>query len=548
MPLNVHCPNPACAALCSVAENLLGSQVRCPKCGKPFVVSPSVDAQVPRPVVVAADAPSVIGRYQILARLGAGAFGTVYRAYDPQLDRDVALKLLNPDAVSSPQAVERFQREARAAAKMLHPNIVPVHDAGSHGGAFYIASAFIAGRTLGDLIPEGGMEPRRAVAFAAQLLAALAYAHGQGVLHRDVKPGNVLVDGQDRLYLTDFGLAGWLAEEQTRLTRPGTVMGTPAYMAPEQAAGDTGLVGPAADLYSAGVVLYELLTGRLPFEGPAAVVIYHAVNTPPKPPSRHRPGLEPRLDAVCLRAMAKRPEDRYADCRAFLAALEEGPAPEPASPFPPTLPSVPPVPVTHVVPVQGPAAAPAPSLPHRVPIAAKAPAKPQTTRQTATGEGETEVVEVRPLPVERKVIKVSVVNEAREQRESASTRRSKVQGPVGPVDRGRGSHLQPHRGSIILTLGILSLALACIPLAGWILGGFAMWMGSTDIGAMNRRQMDDEGRGSTQAGRICGLIGAILATLALFFWCLVNIGALAAGGGGFDGPIEAPPEQQRLFP
>src|SRR5262249_18724128 len=155
--------------------------------------------------------------------IGAGAFGTVYRAHDPQLDREVALKLLKPSALGSATAVERFRREAKAAARMLHPNIVPVHDAGQHGSQSYIASAFIAGRPLSDLTPKGGMDPGRAVRLVLQLLDALTYAHGQSVLHRDVKPGNILVTDRDHLYLTDFGVAGWVDPEKTRVTQLGTV-------------------------------------------------------------------------------------------------------------------------------------------------------------------------------------------------------------------------------------------------------------------------------------------------------------------------------------
>lgn len=282
-----------------------------------------------KPVVTAAppparpDEPEAVGRYRLQTKVGAGAFGTVYRAHDPELDRDVALKLLKPSALGSVKAVERFRREARAAARMLHPNIVPVHDAGQHGAQFYIASAFIAGQPLADLIPEGGMEPGRAVRLVLQLLDALAYAHSQNVLHRDVKPGNILVDDREHVYLTDFGLAGWVEPEQTRVTQLGAVIGTPSYMAPEQAAGDTANVGPAADAYSAGVVLYELLTGQVPFSGPIAVVLHNVLNTEPEPISSMRPGIDPKLEAICAKAMAKRSAERYPDAAAFAAAARQ---------------------------------------------------------------------------------------------------------------------------------------------------------------------------------------------------------------------------------
>jgi len=274
------------------------------------------------PDALAVAPQAVIGRYQVREKLGSGAFGSVYRAYDPQLDREIALKILRPEALSSPLAVERFRREARAAAKMHHPHIVPVHDAGQHGKHFFIASAFIRGRTLASAIPEEGLDQRRTAQLALQLVEALAYAHQQGVLHRDVKPANIMVDDQDNLYLMDFGLAGWAEQASTRLTEAGVVMGTPAYMAPEQARGDVRQVGPAADLYSAGVVLYEMLTGRVPFEGSLAMVLFNVVRAPPPPPSRHRPGLDPRLEAICLKALAKQTAERYLSGQEMAAALQ----------------------------------------------------------------------------------------------------------------------------------------------------------------------------------------------------------------------------------
>jgi hypothetical protein len=277
---------------------------------------------------------TAVGRYEIREVLGAGAFGTVYRAHDPQLDREVALKVLKPEALGSPQAVERFQREARAAARLHHPNIVAVYDAGAHGGGQYIAAAFVEGRPLSALLAGGPLDPRRAAALVAQLADALAYAHRRNVLHRDVKPANCLVDAEDRLYLADFGLAGWVEQEATRLTGQGTLLGTPAYMAPEQASGDLAQVGPAADLYGAGVVLYELLTGRVPFEGNAHVILYHILHSEPRPPSSLRPGLSPELEAICLRAMARAPAARYADGGALAAALRAWLASQPPLPAP----------------------------------------------------------------------------------------------------------------------------------------------------------------------------------------------------------------------
>jgi formylglycine-generating enzyme required for sulfatase activity len=301
MAATVVCPNPACAAALTETGAPSAPASRCPRCGGPM--------------------PGRIGRYSLVEELGRGAFGTVYRAYDPQLDREVALKVLRPEALASPQAVERFQREAKAAARLFHPNIVPVHDAGSDHGRFYIASALVAGCPLARRIPAGGLDLDRAADLTAQLADALACAHAAGVVHRDVKPGNCLVDDQGRLYLTDFGLAAWLHDDGPRMTRDGAVMGTPAYMAPEQADGQADEVGPPADLYAAGVVLYELLTGALPFEGPVPSVLYQIVHEAPTPPSRRRPGLCPALEAICLKALAKRPRERHADAAELAAAL-----------------------------------------------------------------------------------------------------------------------------------------------------------------------------------------------------------------------------------
>jgi WD40 repeat protein len=229
----------------------------------------------------------------------------------------VALKVPNPGVLDTPARVQRFLREAKAAANLRHPHIVPVHDAGKDGDRHYIAAAFVDGKPLADAVPDdGGLPFERATRLARELAEALAYAHGEGIVHRDVKPANCMLDSQDRLHLMDFGLAG-RQDEGSRLTTDGSVMGTPAYMAPEQAAGRTAEVGPASDQYACGVVLYELLTGRTPFSGPVPVVIHNQIHTEPDPPSRHRPDVPKDLETVCLKAMAKRPEDRYPDCQAL---------------------------------------------------------------------------------------------------------------------------------------------------------------------------------------------------------------------------------------
>ena len=248
----------------------------------------------------------------------AGAFGTVYRAFDPQLQREVALKVPNAGVLDSPNRIERFLREARSAANLTHPHIVPVFDAGKDGDRYYIASAFIDGTSLADTIPEGGTDFRRGATLARELAEALGYAHSQGVVHRDVKPANCLVDAADGLHLADFGLAAKSDDSsEAKLTNDGAVLGTPAYMAPEQAAGQQGEAKPASDQYAVGVVLYELLTGRTPFTGPPAVVLYNVLDADPDRPSSLRSGVPRDLETICTKAMAKRPEDRYADCQAL---------------------------------------------------------------------------------------------------------------------------------------------------------------------------------------------------------------------------------------
>jgi WD40 repeat protein/tRNA A-37 threonylcarbamoyl transferase component Bud32 len=255
-----------------------------------------------------------IARFQIVRELGAGAFGTVYQAYDPQLDREVALKVPRPGTLDSPHRVERFLREAQSAARLRHPHIVPVYDAGRDGEHYYIASAFIGGQTLAHAVEKGPLDFRRAAAIGRDLAEALGYAHRQGIVHRDVKPANVMLDEQGEAHLMDFGLAA-RQDSAEKLTHDGAILGTPAYMAPEQARGQQGEAKPAADQYSLGVVLYELLTGKTPFEGPPQIVLFNAIHTEPPAPRSLNPWVPADLETICLKALAKRPGERYADGR-----------------------------------------------------------------------------------------------------------------------------------------------------------------------------------------------------------------------------------------
>jgi serine/threonine protein kinase len=272
-----------------------------------------------------------VGRFEVRQRLGAGAFGGVYRAYDPQLDREVALKVPHPGALDSPGRVERFLREAKAAANLRHPNIVPLYESGRDGDRYFIASAFIPGTTLAEALEDRqAIDPEWAAKVARALAEALAYAHEQGVVHRDVKPANVMLDGKGQPLLMDFGLAS-RKDEASKLTNDGAVLGTPSYMAPEQAGGKSGEAGPAADQYSLGCLFYELLTGQTPFSGAAEVQVFHHLRTEPPSPQTLNPKTPADLAAVCLRCLEKDPARRFSDCAALAEDLRRWLAGEPTT-------------------------------------------------------------------------------------------------------------------------------------------------------------------------------------------------------------------------
>ncbi len=263
------------------------------------------------------------GRYRIIRAVGQGAMGTVYLAEDTQLDRQVALKTPQFSPDTEQESLARFYREARAAAAFRHPRICPVYDVGEIDGRHYISMAYIDGRPLSAFVnPAVPQSVPQILIAIGKLAEALQEAHEHGIVHRDLKPSNIMVDRQGEPVIMDFGLAQQIySEEDFRLTQTGVILGSPAYMAPEQVEGDQARIGPATDQYGLGVVLYELLTGQVPFVGSLASVMGQIVEKQPKPPSRLRPGLDPRIDAVCLKMLAKRPEDRYPSLAAVAKTL-----------------------------------------------------------------------------------------------------------------------------------------------------------------------------------------------------------------------------------
>lgn len=287
--------------------------------GKPAPVMTVDHVQNPAPTAKA------IGRFELRGVLGSGAFGKVYRAFDPQLGREVALKVPLAAAVQSEKERAQFLKEARSAAAINHPNVCQVHEVGEADGRPYIVMALVRGQSLADTL-KARKEPlpeKQAALVARKIALALAAAHDSGIVHRDLKPANVMFDRERKdIVVMDFGLARGPKLGDARGTQSGVIMGTPAYMSPEQARGDSKGVGPAGDIFSLGVILYELLTGTRPFTGTATEVIGKILHVEPKKPSTVRPGIDPRLESACLKAMAKDPAARFASMKEFAAALD----------------------------------------------------------------------------------------------------------------------------------------------------------------------------------------------------------------------------------
>lgn len=253
-----------------------------------------------------------LGRYVLLEEIGSGSFGTVHKALDSELRRTVALKV--PHRVGLTDG--RFLREARSAAALRHPGIVAVYDAGRVDGIWYLVSEFVAGQTLAQRLKAGRPSFRQAAQWVADLADALAHAHRHGVIHRDVKPSNILLDSEGQPRLTDFGLARRDVSDGTA-TEEGQILGTPAYMAPEQARGEVNRIDARTDVYGLDTVLYELLTRELPFHGNNRMLLRQVLEEEPRPPRRVNDEVPRDLETVCLKAMAKEPADRYSAAAEF---------------------------------------------------------------------------------------------------------------------------------------------------------------------------------------------------------------------------------------
>lgn len=265
----------------------------------------------------------MLGPYRIINQVGQGGMATVYKAYQPSMDRNVAIKVLPSRLAESQEFIQRFQQEARIIAKLEHPHILPVFDYGESDGVTYFIMRYLDAGTLADRMEKGRPLPLNEIDHLfTQLAEALSYAHGFGIIHRDLKPSNALIDSQGNLFLTDFGIAKLLENASPRLTQTDAIMGTPAYISPEQA--QSSKVDQRSDIYSLGIILYEMVTGRVPFvaETPLAVLLKHVGDRLP-PPSSIKPDVPEAIEQVVLKSLAKHPGDRYSTVAEFLAAWKD---------------------------------------------------------------------------------------------------------------------------------------------------------------------------------------------------------------------------------
>jgi len=257
------------------------------------------------------NSPGDLPDFELREELGRGGMGVVFRAWQTSLQREVAVKLILRGTLASTDELARFQAEAEAAGRLQHPNIVPIYEVANHNGQCYFSMQLVEGVTLAERLAEGPLVSREAAQLIATVARAIHYAHTQGIVHRDLKPANILIDAAGQPHVTDFGLAKQLGVGED-LTRSGAVLGTPAYMAPELASGDRGSIGPACDVYSLGTILYALLTGRPPFQGPSPVdTVLMVLEQDPLPPRLLNRKLDRDLEMIVLKCLQKPPELRY---------------------------------------------------------------------------------------------------------------------------------------------------------------------------------------------------------------------------------------------
>jgi serine/threonine-protein kinase len=266
--------------------------------------------------------PRDFGQYELLGEIGRGGMGVVYRARQKELDCTVAIKMILSSHLASAEHVRRFRNEARAAARVRHPNVVHIHQVGQHHGQHYFTMEYVDGQSLGERVGQGPLDPQTAARLVAKVARAVEHLHQHGIVHRDLKPSNVLLDRDGEPYVTDFGLAKFFAGGSS-VTATGVIAGTPCYMAPEQAAGRNAQVGPASDVYSLGAILYETLTGRPPFlrDSPLDTLMDVLGGEPPRPRELNR-SVPRELERICLKCLSRSPGDRYASAAALAEDLD----------------------------------------------------------------------------------------------------------------------------------------------------------------------------------------------------------------------------------